>query len=118
MTHVYYHAQSTARQFGGVPDDYIALHEWMDATKEHFCDFRHRALRHHAEGIFQAEGHFGTTVTNSDGKEVPVRLVLEMHCLEDMGRIPTIAEWLSEITPQPWMARGSTMKHHARRDEG
>lgn len=73
MTHAYYHAQSSARTFGGVPEDYLAIHNWFDATKIAYCDFRHRALRHHAEGIFEAERLFGVTVKNSAGKEVPVR---------------------------------------------
>jgi hypothetical protein len=40
---------------------------------------------HHAEGIFQAERHFGTTITNSNGKAVPVRYIGEQHVLEDCG---------------------------------
>ncbi len=28
------------------------------------ADFRHRALRHHAEGIFMAETIFGSTITH------------------------------------------------------
>ena len=32
------------------------------------CDFRHRALRHHAQGVFEAERVFGTATVNSDGK--------------------------------------------------
>src|SRR3546814_12180112 len=36
-------------------------------------DFRHRALRHHAEGIFMLERFFGVTITLSTGRVVPVR---------------------------------------------
>jgi hypothetical protein len=32
------------------------------------ADFRHRALRHHAEGIFLCAKIFGIAITNSDGK--------------------------------------------------
>lgn len=85
MTHTYYHAQSSARTFGGVPEDYLAIHNWFDATKESFCDFRHRALRHHAEGIFEAERVFGVTITNSEGRKVQVRYIGEQHVLEDCG---------------------------------
>jgi hypothetical protein len=53
--------QNRPRVFGGQPEDYLAIHNWFDATKENFCDFRHRALRHHAEGIFECERVFGTT---------------------------------------------------------
>ena len=110
MTHTYYHAQSTARVFGGNPEDYLEIHRWFDATKESFCDFRHRALRHHAEGIFEAERVFGVTITNSAGKEVGVRYIGEGHVLEDLGRIPNIADWLSRIEPAPWMARATMIR--------
>ncbi len=109
MTHTYYHAQSSARKFGGKPEDYLPIHDWFDATKESFCDFRHRAIRHHAEGIFEAQCVFGQTITNSDGKEIPVRYVGEQHCLEDLGgRIPNRADWLSCIKPEVWMSWGVT----------
>lgn len=107
MTHTYYHAESSARLFGGNAEDYQAIHDWFDATKESFCDFRHRALRHHAEGIFEAERVFGITITNSDGRQVPVRYIGEQHVKEDCGgRIPNLADWLCKITPEVWMSRG------------
>ena len=119
MTHTYYHAESTARVFGGKPEDYLPIHEWFDATKEHFCDFRHRALRHHAEGIFECERIFGVTITNSNGREIPVRYIGEQHCLEDMRRIPTLQDWLSLIQPQSWMSRATptAFGHRARRPQ-
>lgn len=114
MAHVYYHAVSTARQFGGKPEDYLELHQWLDAPKSSFCDYRHRAVRHHSEGIFEGERVFGVTIINSDGKQVPVRAVMEMHIIEDTGRVPTLSDWLENIQPQPWMARGSMIKHQHR----
>jgi hypothetical protein len=27
----------------------------------------------------------------------------EQHVLEDLGRIPTVADWLGRIQPEPWM---------------
>lgn len=108
MTSPYYHAESSARRFGGKPADYMEIHQWFDATKESFCDFRHRALRHHAEGIFECERVFGPVIENSGGNKIPVRYVAEQHILEDCGgRIPTIADWLSRIQPASWMSRGT-----------
>lgn len=107
MTHPYFHAVSSVRLFGGKPDDYLPIHNWFDATKESFCDFRHRALRHHAEGIFECERHFGETITNSDKKKVPVRYIGEQHVREDCGIIPSVGDWLSQIEPQPWMHRAT-----------
>lgn len=107
MTHPLFHAESSARLWGGKPGDYLAIHNWLDATKECFADFRHRALRHHAHGIFEAERLFGHAITNSDGRSVPVRYVAEQHIKKDCGgRIPSVADWLSQLKPSPWMSRG------------
>jgi hypothetical protein len=105
MSHPYYHARSSARKWGGDPADYQPIHDWFDATKAHLPDLRHRALRHHSEGIFLAEQVFGTTITNSSGRAIPVRQVGEQHVLEDLGRIPTAADWLRELQLKPWMLR-------------
>ena len=108
MAHSYYHAVSSARRFGGVPADYQAVHDWLDSGKQIVADFRHRALRHHAEGCFAAEALFGTTIKNSAGREVPVRSIAEQHILEDLGRIPSFADWVRNIRPEPWMGRVGT----------
>ncbi len=105
MAHSYHHAVSSARKFGGIPADYQAVHDWIDGSKQIIADFRHRALRHHAEGCFAAEALFGTTLTNSAGREIPVRLIAEQHILEDLGRIPSFADWVRNIRPEPWMGR-------------
>ena len=105
MAHSYHHAVSSARKFGGIPADYQAVHDWIDGSKQIIADFRHRALRHHAEGCFAAEAVFGITLTNSAGREIPVRLIAEQHILEDLGRIPSFADWVRNIRPEPWMGR-------------
>ncbi len=92
MAHSYHHAVSSARRFGGLPADYQAVHDWLDGSKEIIADFRHRALKHHAKGCFAAEALFGTTICNSAGRTVPVRLIAEQHILEDSAvsrRSPT-----------------------------
>jgi hypothetical protein len=103
MAHPIEHAKSSARQFGGKPEDYQALHDWFDESKSYVADFRHRALRHHAEGIFLAERIFGHTILNSDGNEVPVRYIGEQHVKEDLGRIPSFQDWIAEVPIRPWM---------------
>jgi hypothetical protein len=69
------------------------------------ADFRHRALRHHAEGIFMAETIFGSTITLSTGRIIPTRWVGEQHVREDLGFIPSFADWVKAIRPKPWMGR-------------
>jgi hypothetical protein len=56
-----------------------------------------------AEGIFLCERIFGVAITNSEGMQVPVRYIGEQHVKEDLGRIPTAQDWLSQIRPQRWM---------------
>ena len=104
--HPYHHAESSARKYGGKPEDYLPLHQWFDESKAFFPDIRHRALRHHAEGIFLCERLFGVTLVNSQGREVPVRFLGEQHVQEDLRWIPTAQDWLRCIKPEPWMLRG------------
>lgn len=42
-----------------------------------------------------------------EAKIVPTRWIAEQHVLEDFGRIPTAADFLREMTVQPWMVRGA-----------
>jgi len=108
MSHPWQHAESSAKKFGGTPDDYILIHSWFDESKAHISDIRHRALRHHTEGIFMAERFFGVTITNSDGDKVPVRFIGEQHVKEDLGKIPTVQDWFKCIKLEPWMLMAGT----------
>ena len=62
MAHPYHHALSSVKKWGGTVDDYLGCHEFFDASKLILADFRHRALRHHAEGIFLLEQVHGKTL--------------------------------------------------------
>ncbi|MFA7440852.1 MAG: hypothetical protein WCZ66_07750 [Sphingomonadaceae bacterium] len=110
MGHCYHHALSSVRKWGGEPEDYLRLHQWFDEpSKEITADFRHRALRHHAQGVFELEHVFGTTITISTGRVVPVRLIGEQHILEDLGFIPSFADWVRCIRPERWMSRAQPL---------
>ena len=106
MADAYHHAMSSARKYGGKPEDYLHVHNWFDESKGMICDFRHRALRHHAEGIALACTVLGPIVTNSDGRQVPTRWIGEQHVREDFGHIPSFVDWARAIRPVAWM--GST----------
>jgi hypothetical protein len=56
-----------------------------------------------------AETIFGVTITNSVGRVVPVRLIAEQHIVEDLGRVPSFADWVRCIKPEPWMGRTSRL---------
>lgn len=94
----YLHALSSAKKYGGNPEEYLAFHEWFDTTKSHVADGRHRLLLHNSWGVFQLAEKFGATYTNSVGRVVSVRDIGEDHVLQDFGRIPSLAEVL-ELFP-------------------
>jgi hypothetical protein len=103
----WYHAVSSAKRFGGHPDDYVRIHDWFDETKQYTGDWTHRALRHHSAGVQWAVERFGHTITNSDGKRIPVKMIAEQHIEEDCGFVPTPAAWLNLLKkgPELWMLR-------------
>lgn len=111
MADPYHHAVSSSKKWGGEPEDYLAIHQWFDGSKVISCDFRHRALRHHAEGIMLAVQLFGPVLITSTGRKVPVRWIGEQHVTEDFGFIPTFLDWMKAIKPEPWMNRVPVKLH-------
>lgn len=109
------HAVSSAEKFGGIPDDYIKIHNWFDETKQYTGNWTHRMLRHHAPGIEWAIGIFGHAITNSDAVAVPVKIIAEQHVNEDIGFIPTISDWSDIIKdhPRDWMLKVQKKKTQA-----
>lgn len=105
MAHPYHHALSSVKKWGGTVEDYLEIHSWYDQSKEIIADFRHRALRHHSSGVWQSEAIFGPTITLSTGRIIPTRWVGEQHVREDLGFIPSFADWVRAIRPEPWMGR-------------
>jgi hypothetical protein len=110
MAHPYHHGLSSVKKWGGTVEDYIPIHDWFDESKKIVADFRHRALRHHAEGIFMAETLFGSTLKLSSGRVIPTRWVGEQHVREDLGFIPSFADWVKAIRPEPWMGRAAKLE--------
>lgn len=104
MSKPHIHAQASVRRYGGCLEDYLPLHEKMDSTKIAHAEVSHRCVFHSAFGIYLIEEIFGRTLINSDGLEVCVRDIAEQHVLEDVGFIPSLSDWLHEMTVQPWMA--------------
>ena len=86
MAHPYHHALSSVKKWGGSVDDYLPLHAWFDQSKEILADFRHRALRHHAEGIFMLETLFGSHPHPLDGPHHPDAMDRRTAC--DRGSRP------------------------------
>lgn len=104
------HGNASVKRFGGKRDDYIEIHEFIDSSKAHFADVRHRALLHSSFGIYLCEKVFGRLIVNSDGKEVSVRDIAEQHVIEDLGRIPPVSDYLNNMTLQTWMSGSVSRK--------
>ena len=98
-----YHANLSAKKYGGSRDDYIAIHNFIDSSKSSYADAKHRAILHSTFGIFITEQVFGISIINSNGKEVCVRDIAEDHVIQDLGFIPTVEKWLDYLPTHPWM---------------
>ena len=109
MAKPWIHAVSSAKRYGGIPEDYLKIHNFMDSSKAVIGDPRHRALTHNTWFVGTVlELVFGTTFKNSDGKDISTRDIGEQHCLEDFGGrfIPSAQDYLQEMEMQDWMQNG------------
>ena len=99
----WYHAKSSAKKWGGSPENYIDIHEFIDSSKKIIGDSRHRSLYHHTEGVWLCQEIFGRTVTVGR-TEIPVRLIAERHVIEDLGWLPSPADYIKHMTLATWMS--------------
>lgn len=93
----YVHAVKSASKFGGIPEDYLAIHDFFDSTKQCHPDMRHRAVLHNSFGIYLVEKIFGTYIYNSDNRKVQVRDIGEQHVIDDVGFIPNLTQCIGDI---------------------
>jgi hypothetical protein len=110
------HAKESVKRWGGTREDYMPIHDFLDSSKAHFPDMRHRALLHSSFGIFIAEKVFGTNIklkpftrvengydVTYHEKLVSVRDIAEAHVLQDMGTIPTVQDYLEGMPMYDWL---------------
>ncbi len=98
------HSKIHVKKYGGVPEDYADIDDFLDSSKQAVADVRHRAILHSAFGCFIVEKVFGRTRINSEGKEYSPRDIAENHIIQDLGFIPTMEHYLNNLTLQPWMS--------------
>ena len=91
------HAKTSVKKWGGSIEDYLDIHEFMDSSKAHVADMRHRILLHSSFGIYLAQQVFGHIRMNSSGNYYAVRDIAEDHVLEDLGTIPSVEKWLANV---------------------
>lgn len=108
------HAKNSANKYGGKPEDYLAIHDQIDASKAAHASMKHRVVFHSAFGIYLVERIFGTFISNADGMKVQVRDVAEDHVLEDLGKIPSLDDWLDHMEMAQWMG-GPVRRYHFER---
>ena len=53
MANAHIHSKSSARKFGGTPEDYLAIQIKMDCSKAYISSNIHRALTHHSFWIHE-----------------------------------------------------------------
>ncbi len=99
----YLHSLGSVKRWGGKPEDYLPIHDFLDSSKSAHPDMRHRAILHNSFGCYIAERIFGHNITTSEGKLVSVRDIAEHHILEDMQRIPTLSDYLNDMPMYPWL---------------
>ncbi len=106
------HAQASAKKFGGKPEDYTDIHEFIDSSKKSFGDVRHRALFHNTIGPWVCQEVFGLVrvITTNTGKvkQIAVREIAESHIIEDLGCIPEVGDWLNCMDCKAWMGGKKT----------
>jgi uncharacterized protein DUF6915 len=103
----WHHAQSAARKWGGAPEDYIAVEEFIDSSKQIIGDVRHRSIYHHTLGVWLCQQVFGRTLTIR--REHGQLLVAERHIIEDLGWLPSPADYIRDMPIASWMG-GSQRK--------
>jgi hypothetical protein len=98
------HGRIHAKKYGGVPEDYADIDDFIDSSKIAFPDIRHRAILHSSFGCYLVEQMFGRTRKNSAGIEYSPRDIAEDHIQQDLGFIPTVGHYLENMEVQPWMS--------------
>lgn len=100
----WYHSKASAKKWGGAPEEYAEIHDFIDSSKRIVGDVRHRSIYHHTEGIWLCQRIFGRTITVGDPpREVPVRLIAELHVMQDLGWIPSPSDYIQNMELKQWM---------------
>jgi hypothetical protein len=94
------HCRISVRRWGGVEDDYRAIHDFIDSTKILCPDYRHRIFHTMWAVNLLVVPIFGHTIVNSDGVEVDTKDLCERdHLLVDYANkfIPTLNDFVGAI---------------------
>ena len=107
MAHPYHHALSSVKKWGGTVDDYMAIHAWFDAQKPILQTFGTGPCVTMRRESGSPRRSSARRSPSRPGAIIPTRWVGEQHVREDLGFIPSFADWVKAIRPEPWMGRPS-----------
>ena len=88
-----------AKKYGGVPEDYVAIDRFLDQTKQHVPNWRHRMVLHNSFGVDLCIQMFGEAITNADGKKIAVQRIAEDHIEQDLRFVPSLQDCVKYIVP-------------------
>lgn len=89
------HARISARVFGGHWSDTLPIHDLIDSSKAAHPTMRHRAVFHSDLGVSIVEAVFAATQKTCPKSLPPTKTVAIQHIEDDLGRVPSVAEWAS-----------------------
>ena len=103
------HSRSSVKRWGGVEEDYMAIHKLLDSPKATMNNNTSRMLTHNTWFAYEVIPLiFGYNIINSDGRSVDVVDIAMLHIAEDFRHkfIPTPQDYLQHMQVQPWMNNG------------
>jgi hypothetical protein len=98
------HCMTSVANFGGKPDDYLTVHEFLDEVVARYPNLPGAwVITHSTFGLALVEAVVGPYITRADGKIVPTRTIAEKHILSEYRHINTVHAFLSHMPVVPWM---------------
>ena len=116
----YIHAQASVKRYGGVPEDYLDIHELMDSSKAAYPTNAHRILTHNSWFVVTILPKvFGHRRQNSEGKWYNVKDVGEFHIPEDyrMKFIPSVQDYIEDMGTPSWINNAMGVPSRLRKKE-
>lgn len=110
MAHPYHHSLSSVRKWGGTVEDYLAIHSWFDASKE-ISRLPASRVAAPCRGHLHGRNHLWSDHHTVVGARDPDALGRRAARHRGSGFIPSFADWVKAIRPEPWMGRTRRIEH-------
>ena len=110
MAHPYHHALSSMKKWGGAVEDYLAIHCLVRRIEKNYRRFPSPGAQASCRGDLHERDHLRLHDSAVDGSDHSDKMVGEQHVREDLGFIPSFADWVKAIRPEPWMGRTAKLE--------